>query len=252
MIYGVIHKGSGLGDQLFTYILTRVIALDKGYEFGFIGKEFFKGKNFLNLDWGGQVNFNYHISEPSGSLVIDDEHFIQTFNEPYYNPEVNFVIKGTGIDATSAQDIRYFGHRLPEIRQWLYTEPIDMSEDTCVINFRGGEFSVFPELFLTRDYWDKAVQMMLDRNPNMQFEVHTDDSLLAKQFFPDFPIATGIEFNWQSVRWAKNVILSNSAFGIIPSLMNEDNYVIAPRFWARRNIRQWSMPSNYYSKFNYI
>lgn len=69
MIVGIIHKGSGLGDSLFTYIATRVIAMDKGYDFGFVGIENFKG-HFLNLEWGSPVDLKYHIEYPAGKLVI--------------------------------------------------------------------------------------------------------------------------------------------------------------------------------------
>ena len=46
MIIGIIHPGSGLGDSLFSYIATRVRAADLGVDFGFVGKEFFKGYDF--------------------------------------------------------------------------------------------------------------------------------------------------------------------------------------------------------------
>lgn len=256
MIIGIIHKGSGLGDQLFSYIVTRVIALDKGYDFGFVGKEFFKGKDFMDLDFGKDVDLPYEVHEPSGAIRIqdnkiyeDDKLFI--INKPYYDPEVNFVEDGTVIDGYGAQDIKYFEHRLDEIRQWLKVDPMLMPMDKCVINFRGGEFAVFPELFLTQEYWDEAIKIMRTRNPKMKFEVHTDDPELARQFFPDFEIISGISLNWRSVRYAQHAILSNSAFGIIPRLLSGGD-TIAPRYWARRNTKEWSLPLNYYSKFTYI
>ena len=43
MIAGIIHNGSGLGNQLHRYIMTRVLAMDKNLDWGFIGKENFKG-----------------------------------------------------------------------------------------------------------------------------------------------------------------------------------------------------------------
>lgn len=85
----------------------------------------------------------------------------------------------------------------------------------------------------------------------MKFEVHTDDPNLAQQFFPDYPILADIGLNWRSIRYAKHLIVSNSAFAVIPALLGSGD-VLAPRYWARRNIGQWSMPSNYYKKFSYI
>ena len=34
MIVGTFWKGSGLGNQLHRYVMTRVLAADKGFEFG--------------------------------------------------------------------------------------------------------------------------------------------------------------------------------------------------------------------------
>lgn len=263
MVVGKIHPGSGLGDQLFSYIITRVIALDKGYDFGFVGKEFFKGKDFMDLDWGMGIDLRYHIEQPTGKLVIDNndpqprywwnKEFV--FDKPYYDPEINFIEDGTVIDGYGAQDERYFSHRLDEIREWLKVPLLDLPDDLCVINFRGGEFKVFPELYLTKDYWNQAINIMKEKNPKMKFEVHTDDKEAVQGMLGEygFPIHTGIGENWRSVRSAKNLIISNSAFAIIPALLNENvKEVIAPRYWARRNIKEWSMPSNYYSKFTYI
>jgi len=271
MIIGKIHPGSGLGDQLFTYITTRTIALDKGYDFGFVGKEFFKGKDFMELDWGIDTDLKYHIEQPAGKLQITNADpqprywWNKLWEAPaYYDPEVNFIEDGTVIDATSAQDERYWRHRLDEIREWLKVEDLSTPDDLCVINFRGGEFTVFPDLFLTQEYWNKAIAEMRKINSSMQFEVHTDDPITAKTFFPDFNIwdnqmitadkyYTHTGFNWRNIRYAKYLILTNSAFGIMPALLNEKvKIVIAPRYWARRNIKQWSMPSNYYKKFIYI
>ena len=34
MIVTELYNGQGLGNQLFSYVMTRVLALDKGYDFG--------------------------------------------------------------------------------------------------------------------------------------------------------------------------------------------------------------------------
>lgn len=250
-VIGLIHPGSGLGDMLFSYIATRVRAADLGVDFGFVGTAVFKGKSFMDLDFGKEVDSEYHVEQPAGKIVIDDEHKLIELNTPYYNPEFNFIEDGTVIDGYGAQDIRYFEHRMDEVRDWLKVKPQLPDFNTCVINFRGGEFSHVPELFLPKDYWDKAIVTMMKRKPRVKFEVHTDDPELAKQFFPDYPIIADIATNWRTIRYAKFAIISNSAFAIIPALLS-GGHVIAPRYWARRNIGQWSMPSNYYSQFQYL
>lgn len=262
MIIGIFHPGSGLGDQLFRYITVRTLALDKGLDFGMIAPENFKGKSFMNLDMGKEVNISYYTDVNKGKINIGDNTPLWEEGTTYYNPEINFVEDGTIIDG-NLQDERYWGHRLDEIREWLKVEPVETENDLCVINFRGGEFTVFPELFLPKEYWDKAIAEMRKINPKMRFEVHTDDPKTAKLFFPDFNIwdnkmitadkvYSHMAFNWRNIRYAKYVILTNSAFGILPALLGNAEKVIAPRYHARRNLKQWSLPSNYYKKFQYI
>lgn len=55
MIVTELYDGQGLGNQLWSYVVTRVLALDRGFEFGIINPEKFKGSSFLSLDFGKQV-----------------------------------------------------------------------------------------------------------------------------------------------------------------------------------------------------
>lgn len=256
MIYGLINPGSGLGDQLFSYVATRVRAKETNKAYGFIGVEHFKGHSFMKLDFGQPIAINHHIEYPTGKIIIDESRPIFEINKPYYDPEFNFIEDGTIIDGYGAQDIKYFEDHLDDLKVWLRVEELSMPDNLCVINFRGGEFSAFPELFLTKDYWAKAISMVenlyLDRAQSPIFEVHTDDPKLAKEFFPNYKVIQDIGLNWRSIRYAKHIILSNSAFGIFPALLGNAKTIIAPRYWARRNIKQWSLPSNYYKKFQYI
>lgn len=259
MIIGIIHKGSGLGDQLFSYIATRVRAADLGVDYGFVGKEFFKGTSFMNLDWGKDLVLDYAVNETTGAVDILSSNFKErvkhfVLNKPYYDPEFNFIPDGSIIDGYGAQDIRYFEHRLDEVREWLRVEPID-TESLCIINFRGGEYKGVSELYLPEQYWDEAIKIIVKKigySP-VSFQVHTDDSDEAKRVFPQSEPIRDIALNWRSIRYAKHLIISNSAFAILPALLNENvKEVIAPKYWAGRNVGEWRRPGNYYSKFTYI
>ncbi len=260
MIIGIIHKGSGLGDQLFSYIATRVRAADLGVDFGFFGSEYFKGKDFMELDWGNRDFEHAHQLEPNGKLIPFMDRPIFELNKPYYDPEFNFIPERSIIDGYGAQDIRYFEHRLDEVREWLKVEPLDMSDDLCVINFRGGEYASIPDLFLPQEYWGKALLRFLDFRPgSTQFQVHTDDIKTATEFLPTPEKISDIALNWRSLRYAKNAIISNSAFAIIPRLLKHledpEAVTIAPFGWNARNasLTEWKgRPQNYYRQFTYI
>lgn len=273
MIIGIFHQGSGLGNQLHRYVATRVRAADLGVDWGMMfnpdgsGKETgFKGKSFMNIDpWDRgfkkqiyrfditQNLFNNLPSEPEmevGNFIekcVRDE-FGNDIRS--YDPEFNFIEDNTIIDG-EFQDERYWEHRETEVDEWLKVEPLEMPDDLCVIGFRGGEFSLYPDLFLTKEYWDEGIAMMRDINPNMRFEVHTDDKVLAQQFFPEFQVTHDIGINWRSMRYAKYAIIANSSFFILPRWLNK-GLTIAPRYWARRNTKVWALPQNYYKRFNYI
>lgn len=257
MIAGILHKGSGLGDQLMRYITTRTIADEKGYEWGMVYPENFKGKDFMHLDMGIPVEQTEHHTFIEKE--VRDENGVDIRS---YDPEINFIKDQTIIDGCF-EDSKYWVHNLDHIDQWLKVEPIEIPDDVCVIGFRGGEYAAVPDLFLPADYWKEGIAKAKDINPDMRFEVHTDDYTLAKALFPEYKIIQDIGINWRSMRYAKYAIIANSAFYIIPRLLAHqagemvtvkalERSTIAPRYWARYNTRCWARPATYYSQFTYI
>jgi hypothetical protein len=83
--------------------------------------------------------------------------------------------------------------------------------------------------------------------------VHTDDPVAAGLFFKGIPIVCSTALNWRAIRYAKYVILSNSSFGILPAWLNDNaKKIIAPMYWAGRNVKYWKMAQNQYSRFTYL
>ncbi len=260
MISGIFHSGSGLGNQLFRYVATRVLVADKGYrlgyEFGMVAPELFKGRGFMSLDMGKDCAYRYEVETPSGKTIPRHQYEItnipvwEEWSKFCYDPDINFVEDSTIIDG-SFEDPRYFEHRLDEIDQWLKVEPLEMPDDLCVIGFRGGEYIGVPELFLPREYWQKAISEMVQNHPGIRFEVHTDDPETARKFFPIYPIIHNVGINWRSMRYAKYAIIANSSFFVLPRLLSA-GLTIAPRFWNRYNTKKWDYPQSYYKQFSYI
>jgi hypothetical protein len=247
MIAGIFHKGSGLGNQLHRYLATRCLAGSKGCEWGMCNPELFKGDSFMKIDKG--------INPPSGDVFYYPDFYEKKVVENGvdirgYDPEINFVKDSTFIDG-EFQDERYWEDWEEEMDGWLKVEPLEVPDDVCVIGFRGGEYAGVPDLFLTIDYWNEAIEIMRDLNPDMKFEVHTDDPATAEVFFPNYPIIHDIGINWRAMRYAKHAIIANSSFYILPRWLR-NGITIAPRYWARRNIEVWALPQNYYKRFTYI
>ena len=265
MIAGIFHEGSGLGNQLHRYVATRVLTLDKGYSFGMVAPGNFKGASFINIDMGGDLEKGFNnielvteVERGTGRVITHPTVPLWQEKTNYYNPEFNFIEDNTIIDG-EFQDERYFSHRMNEVAEWLKTECVEPLDDLCVIGFRGGEYYLFPELGLPKSYFEEGIERMKKINPKMKFEVHTDDPKLARQFFPEYPIVQSVEHNWQAVRYAKYAIIANSSFYILPRLLRHhkpeytrEPVTIAPRYWARRNTKEWSRPDNFYRAFQYI
>lgn len=253
MVIGIFNSGSGLGNMLHRYVATRVLALDKGYDFSMIAPENFKGKGFIKLDMGNPKGHIMYITEqPSGKCMPAnvDLPYWEEWDKHCYDPDINFVEDNTIIDG-NFEDERYFEHRLPEIKEWLKTPEIKAEDDVCIIGFRGGEYYSVPELGLPLEYYERAMTEMRKINPKMRFQVHTDDPQMAIQWFPGLECIQDIEKNWQSVRWAKYAIIANSSFYVLPRLLN-GGLTIAPCYWNRYNTKKWDYPQGFYKKFQYI
>ena len=277
MIIGIFHQSSGLGNQLHRLVATRVRAADLGVDWGMMydpndpsKEKGFKGKSFMDIgqwDKGIKKTVHYFSINPAQTptykpLPDEPETFTGYWEEKCvrdefgndirsYDPEFNFIEDNTIING-EFQDERYWEHREKEVDEWLKVEPLEMPDDLCVISHRGGEFTLYPDLYLPKGYWDYAISKMKKINPDMKFQVQTDDEVEAKRMFPDFEIIHEIGYNWRAIRFAKYLIVGNSSFSILPSWLGKAHLILAPRYWGRHNTKVWSLPQNFYKRFLYI
>lgn len=264
MIVTEFCNGQGLGNQLWSYVVTRVLALDKGFNFGIMNPWKFKGKDFLSLDYGeavkggGESEHGPSASLPEGILGYYIEK--DTWYEKYkcdirdFDPGVLNIHDNTKI-AGYFQSEKNIIHRKKEIREWLRVSPafdcMDYSgENICVMNIRGGEYKGTPDLILSRKYWINAIGNMRRLNPQMQFVSITDDVKYARELLPEYPaFHFGIGKDYSIVKNARYLILANSSFSFFPAWTSETvKYVIAPKYWARHNVSDgfWACAFNLY------
>lgn len=251
MLITPIYHGQGLGNQLANYVTTRCLALDKGYDFRVAFPLRFKGFFFKDLILPEAKGIRVDVEGQTPSQLPEGYKYYREKDSGQYDDFIldipdNYVIHG------NLQGERYFERHKDEIREWLKVEPMDMPDNICVINFRGGEYSGVRDFFLPQSYWDNAIVNMLEINSDMKFEVHTDDPETAQRFFPDFHCIHDIELNWRSIRYAKYLIISNSSFAWFPAWLNEDvKFTIAPLHWGRYNLDYWHLEQNKTKSFNY-
>ena len=270
MLITEFYHGQGLGNQLACYVTTRVIALDRGFEFGVMHPERFKGADFMSLDFGGLVVGG---AGPEGGppvkLPIGIKNYVRerSLVHPVANVDIRDcdyslreILDNTKLDGL-LQGEQYILHRKKEIAGWLQTKNFPEVEklcasDVCIINFRGGEYLAVNDFHLKEKYWNDAIEQMRAVNPAMRFIVITDDITSARKVFPRFQVYHfSIGGDYFAINNASYLILSNSSFAWFPAWLNTKlKFCIAPKYWGRHNVSDgyWSLRSNLTTGWFYL
>lgn len=270
MIVTRFHYGQGLGNQLHVYVTTRVIASDRGFDFGFLGIDSFgdrryndRGLYFMDIDLGKPIaGVERHYREKELRLITNNSHHDSTLGCDIRlpDPDLKNVPDNCELEGTMQSD-EYIYHRREDIKQWLKLKPEHdckdfTSDDICVLNIRDYEGN--NELFLPRDYWVRAIYHMLSMNPNMSFLVITENPEMAKRLLPELADNVyhfDVGKDYAIIKNARWLILSNSSFGYFPALTNDEaRMIIAPKYWARHNVSDgyWCTGCNLYRGFVYM
>ncbi len=261
MIITELCDGQGLGNQLWSYVFIRTLALDRGLEFGIMNPEKFKGKNFITLDYGKKINECEEGDLPNG---IDNYYIEKDIWYGKYQCDIRDCDYGllTISDNTKIggyfQSEKFIEHRKKEIINWLQVNPeYDCyelaNENICILNIRGGEYKGDNELILPRKYWIDAINNMRKINSRLEFIIITDDVKYAKRLLPEYKsYHFNIGKDYSIVKNAMYLILSNSSFGFFPAWTNEKvKHIIAPKYWARHNVSDgfWACAFNLYENW---
>lgn len=272
MITTEFYEGQGLGNQLWVYAVLRAIAKSNGASFGIQSKHRFKGRDFINLDFGDKVfGISGKFPNKMKPLGIDKVFFEKRIIHKYeqfditpHNDEILRVTDRTKIEGNFQSEALLVGIE-ESVKVWFsHVLPPKIENDVCIINFRGGEYKAHDNLLLGSNYYFNAVENMRNLHPNLSFAIVTDDLDLAHQYFPNFPIYSepqrknlidkrakvdlqkiGTDFGL--IQHAQYLILSNSSFSWWGAWTNSKaKIVIAPKYWARHNtsIGHWSVGSS--------
>lgn len=265
-------KGQGLGNQLFCYVTSRCIALDKGCEFGTAGQKEFannihsrSGMYFMDIDLGVEIadttKYTKYYEKEERIFLRTSSHdmtkgcMIAGVDWGIREIEDNTLIYG------NMQSEEYFIHHLEEIKSWLKIRPefesLQFTDDKlCVLNMRGGEYVTHKELYLDRAYWIHAMEYMKKKISGIRFVIITEDVKQAKRLFPEMEVYhLGMGEDYVALKNAKHLILSNSSFAVFPALTSDMvETIVAPKYWARYNVSNgyWASRQNIYSSFTYL
>ena len=268
-----------LGNHMWQYSVCRVVAEKLGYEWGVNPSpthDYHRGMNqmyFMDVDFGifPEGDFNDFHEKWLTYKHVDDVNITMLDKRVYEIPDWTRLIGDNGAFGGIYQSEDYLIDRKKDIVEWfkikdVYKNEYDkklidlgitLDENTCVINFRGGEYKSIPNVILRIEYWKNSVEHIKNINPNMNFIVITDDPNTANRYIPygfkTFHVDIGFDF--YVVNNAKNLIISNSTFGWWAAWLNTKcNITIAPKYWARHNVSDgyWATGDSYTRGFTYM
>lgn len=275
MLVTELYHGQGLGNQLFAYVVTRMLAEYHGYDFGIMGRENLgdprhndKGLYFMDLDLGKEVvGGSSPAGGPPSSLPDGIENYYREYRhaedtDKNLRTDIRLTDKGlfnlkpnTKIDG-NFQSEDYFCGNLDKIKEWLkvkeeYDHMDTNGENICVMNFRGGDMVGNAGGYVPRAYWDNAIKRMVEYNPNMEFCIVTDDVETANDMLPEYPAYhRDVAWDYCAIKNARHVIASTSTFACFPLWTSETlEYCIAPKYWFHHNLSAgwWSLGCSIYS-----
>lgn len=259
------------GNNLFGIVSSLGIAKTLNYEWGVNPRPEYDYHNgmiqtdFLDINYG---KFPDNIQHEYTERCIRHNHDgdntdIRTFDKNVYSIQDNTRLLG-GV----WQSYRYFSNlnlfdllkikqnTIDETNNILKSHNIELDDDTCLINFRGGEYRNYSRLIVDAKYYHDAIKHMKRINEKMKFVIITDDIHTANSFLPGIPAYHfSIAVDYTMINQARYLILSNSSFPVFAALTNKVIMkTIAPKYWARHNVSTgyWATSQNIYPGFTYL
>lgn len=266
------QEGFGLGNQLFFYITTRCIAMDKGYEFSVLDREHFAnnmhsdcGLYFMDLDYGApskKEDYSHIFYEKEDRLFVgNSKHDLMHGAYVTGTDQALFDVKDDTLLYGNFQAEDYFIRYKDEIKKWLTVKPeYDCKEysrdNLCIMHLRCSDYMGSPELYLRKKYWILGMRQMRKINPDMEFMIITNDVKEAKKFLPGIPAYNfDLAKDYSIIKNAKYLLLANSSFTYFPAFTSDTvQYILAPKYWARHNVSDgyWASEQNIYAGWHYM
>ncbi len=256
MIVTELHKGQGLGNQLWCYTVCRSIADELKIPFMILGRGNFKAAEFLDIDFNskdyeiGHAEQDFHVFHEQRFYDKELDYIASGYDKAVENLPINTKIEGL------FQSEKYFYGDLDRIKKYIqikdkYKNLVNIPDDTCILNIRGGEYKRHKKFNLPKSYWIDAMNNMTNNYGISKFQIVTDDHKYARALFPGIGIIPeGIAESYVTLHNASYLIVSNSTFSYFPvKTKSIKPVVIAPKYFARFNDHHniWASPANIYS-----
>lgn len=287
MIANELYVGQGLGNQLWNYVLTRIIADKNQCDFSILSKHKYKAPHFLPIDFGKElVGGDSPEGGPPHSLPDGINTYYREKKEIHFQNKSD--ISRTDYNLLSlkpnvkfdgnCQSTLYLDGYKEKISNWLkisndYINSFSLNNNICIIHVRCGDYVGQREVFLQPIYYNNAINYLKSINPNIVFKIISDQPEIATQIVPNIEcigsstknkrdtyaashhFGGDIGEDFTLIYNAKYLIIPNSSFSWWAAYLNSNNpIVIAPKFWAKHNISDgyWSTSDIITEKFLYL
>jgi len=226
-----------LGNQIFQYVICRLIALKNNYNFYIeeIGEPSTEGMHvkdfFENIELGkkdGDIKF-----------IFNEDHNLQTFN-----PQIFQIPDFTKISGFF-QSPRYYKDYEKIVRSWFNLALSEKAKfllnkynpkDFCYIHLRGTDYKNHNHWFLNKDYYQKSINYIKNIKKDIKFLIITDDQNEASNSFPHIEnLSEDMKTDFLLLLNSRYTIISNSSFAWWPAWLKEKEKVIAPNNWLNYN-----------------
>ena len=252
-----LYDGQGFGNQLWAYVSAKSIAEELDANFVLYGYERFKGVDFLDIEFSDERALSDSISDPE--MFHEARYYDEKFDclVSSFDSRVKDIVRPTKLEGLFQSEQYFFGD-LERLNRYLrlkrkFNQGIDIPDDTCILNVRGGEYKRYNNLILPMSYWINAIKNMQKISDVKNFLVVTDDVRYARLLFPKYEVFDGgIADCYLALNNAKHVIVSNSSFSYFPVKTNKNSpVVIAPKYWGRfgNKFNRWASPANLYTEW---
>lgn len=289
MICNELYSEQGLGNQLWNYVVTRIIADRNGYDFCILKKERFKGKEFIDIDFGtpltgghtskrgylfklprGITNYYSEKRELLGNTLSDMTDDISRTDPHLLNLPPNTKFDG------NCQSTKYLDGYREDILRWISIKDdyrkYRPAPNVCVIHLRYGDF-MQSKAFLPIEYYKNAMAYISSIDSSVIFQCVTDQKEMAEKLLPGVPVIGSALLNTRDnnnanhhnggpigidfclLMNAEYVIIPNSSFSWWAAYLNTNKKtVVAPKYWARFNIADgfWSPSDIITDGFTYV
>lgn len=226
-----------LGNQIFQYTICRLIAHINGYNF------YIPEKGEPSTEGTHLKNFfeNLNLGLKDGDIKF---HIYEDISQQSYTPNIIKLPDYTHLNGFY-QCPKYFEGYENLIRSWFTLTLNDESKNIlekyninkyCYIHIRASDYKFHNHWYLKQDYYQKSMDFIKNKFPNISFVIITDDIDDSKELFPDVDcISSDMKTDFLLLLNSKYTIISNSTFSWWAAWLKEKEMVIAPNYWLNNN-----------------